>query len=152
MRGQSFFCLLPHPSIWIARTPEQTDCEELCKVRPAALIPSVPPLTSPQKSSSEARVSMADPAPPLPPRASFSSMPAEIKSNIGKLAYEQDRHYRWRMEALAKEKLLACDLLATAPTDERYGRSTKALLLVNQELSELASTLVFEARTAKPFC
>ena len=85
-------------------------------------------------------------------KSNIGSMPAEIKSNIGKLAYEQDRHYRWRMEALGKEKLLACDLLATAPTDERYGRSTKALLLVNQELSELASTLVFEARTAKPFC
>lgn len=82
------------------------------------------------------------PAPPPPPRASFNSLPTEIKAQIVKLAKEQDKNYRARNEKATKKEKSAAQALKRG----WHGRSTNALFLVNKELSVLAEPFVFEMR------
>lgn len=74
------------------------------------------------------------------PRASFLSLPIEIKAIIVKEANQADRNYRKRLASSgAREKKIG-GLLKS----EWYGRSLSALFRVNKELSGLAAVHLFQ--------
>lgn len=89
----------------------------------------------------------AAPAAPAPtnaivPRASLASLPAELKSRILLLCWDQDEVVADRMKLVSDEDKKARALLSTG----NYGKSLSSLALVNKEFNELAQPRLFKVR------
>lgn len=83
---------------------------------------------------------------PSPPRASFESLPLELKAHIVKLAREQDLAFAQRVGASSERE----GKVVAMRNPDWYGRSTNALFMVNKELSALAAVYLFEVSWVGP--